>query len=217
MAQRPLFFEGANWIKPLAIVGLPLFLLLKQPDFGSFAICTIVILSLLFFYGLRWRYIMGALGIMAPSFYFLVMRVPYRHARIMAFLDPWKDPGKGGFQLIQSMLSFHSGRIKGRRFGTKSGQIIFSTRSAHGLYAGNFSGRNRICGRAGRLDVDGLSYLSRFADWFENTKCAGAFDGLGINRRVRIESFNQYRRGHGFATDQRFSPSLFKLRRKALC
>ena len=33
----------------------------------------------------------------------------YRITRLMAFLDPWKDPRRSGFQIIQSLISFGSG------------------------------------------------------------------------------------------------------------
>lgn len=104
---------------------MPLVLLLKQPDFGSFAIICITGLSLLFIYGLSWKYIIGSLAAIVPLFYFLVMRVDYRRARIMAFLDPWADPEHKGFQVIQSMLSFHSGGLSGVGIGQGQGKLFF--------------------------------------------------------------------------------------------
>ena len=86
-------------------------LVLKQPDFGSFAICSIVLMSVLFAFGLQWRYIIAGLAAAVPAFYFLVMHVAYRRARVLAFLDPWADPEQKGFQVIQSMLTVHSGGL----------------------------------------------------------------------------------------------------------
>jgi cell division protein FtsW len=114
-----------KWWMLTALVVLPLFLLLKQPDFGSFAIITCVGVALLFAFGLKWRYIVTAVSIMIPAFYLLVMRVPYRRARVLAFMDPWSDPEQKGFQVIQSMLSFHSGGVTGAGLGQGQGKLFF--------------------------------------------------------------------------------------------
>jgi cell division protein FtsW len=60
-----------------------------------------------------------------PAFYLLVMRVPYRRDRVLGFLDPWADPEQKGFQVIQSMLSFHSGGITGAGLGQGQGKLFF--------------------------------------------------------------------------------------------
>lgn len=112
-----------HWLV-LALV-VPLFLLLRQPDFGSFAIIVIVGVALLFAFGLQWKYIAGAVAVIIPAFYFLVMMVPYRRARVLAFLDPWSDPAQKGFQVIQSMLSFHSGGLTGAGLGQGQGKLFF--------------------------------------------------------------------------------------------
>jgi cell division protein FtsW len=114
-----------KWWALTALVILPLFLLLKQPDFGSFAIIVCVGVALLFAFGLKWRYIVTAVTVMVPAFYLLVMRVPYRRARVLAFMDPWADPEQKGFQVIQSMLSFHTGGVTGAGLGQGQGKLFF--------------------------------------------------------------------------------------------
>ena len=53
------------------------------------------------------------------------MNVPYRKARVLAFLDPWSHAEGGGFQLIQSLLSFHSGGVMGVGLGQGQGKLFF--------------------------------------------------------------------------------------------
>ena len=107
------------------IIVAPLVFLLKQPDFGGFSISVLVLLSLLFAFGLRLKWFAFAAAAVVPGFYFLVMQVPYRWARVQAFLDPWSDPGQKGFQLIQSMLSFQSGGLTGVGLGQGQGKLFF--------------------------------------------------------------------------------------------
>lgn len=114
-----------KWWGILLLIALPLLLLLKQPDFGSFAIIICVGVGLLFAFGLKWRYIVTSLAVIFPAFYLLVMRVPYRRDRVLAFLDPWSDPEQKGFQVIQSMLSFHSGGLTGAGLGQGQGKLFF--------------------------------------------------------------------------------------------
>lgn len=116
-----------RWTWPMRgfIVLGPIGLLLLQPDFGSFTICLMVLGTLLFVCGLPWKYILGATLVALPSFYFLVMNVPYRKARVLAFLDPFKNAETSGFQLIQSMISFQSGGLTGAGIGSGQGKLFF--------------------------------------------------------------------------------------------
>ena len=113
-----------KWALALMFV-IPLVLLLKQPDFGSFVIIVMVAFSLLFAFGLKLRWVATAVLVIVPAFYFLVMKVDYRRARVMAFLDPWADAEQKGFQVIQSMLSFHSGGFTGAGIGQGQGKLFF--------------------------------------------------------------------------------------------
>lgn len=119
------FLAKIPWPALMAIFIVPLVLLLKQPDFGSFAIIICVGVALLFSLGLKWRYIIVSFMLMLPAFYYLVMTKSYRRARVMAFLDPWSDPEQKGFQVIQSMLSFHSGGVTGVGLGQGQGKLFF--------------------------------------------------------------------------------------------
>ncbi len=114
-----------EWPARALLLMVPVLCLLKQPDFGSFFICTTVFIGVLFAFGLNWRLLVGAVAVALPAFYFLIMNVPYRRARVLAFLDPWSDPEQKGFQVIQSMLSFQSGGLTGVGLGQGQGKLFF--------------------------------------------------------------------------------------------
>lgn len=109
------------------IIGIliPLGVLNIQHDFGSLVIISLVAVALLFTFGLSFKWLLGAGVAMIPLFYFAVWNYPYRRARIEAFLDPWSDPAKKGFQVIQSMLSVHSGGLSGVGLGQGQGKLFF--------------------------------------------------------------------------------------------
>lgn len=123
-AEKRLFGK-LEWPVRLLLVFAPLLLLLKQPDFGTFAMCFLVGFSMLFAFGMPWKYVIGLAGAAIPVGIFLIVSAPYRYARLVSFLDPWADPGEKGFQVIQSLLSFHSGGLTGVGLGQGQGKLFF--------------------------------------------------------------------------------------------
>jgi len=104
---------------------LPFALLLAQPDFGTFALLTLVILITLFIVGFSWKYFVGLTLTLIPVFTFLIVRYPYRLKRVVGFLNPWADPSDSGFQLIQSLLSVRNGGFWGQGLGAGQGKLFF--------------------------------------------------------------------------------------------
>lgn len=123
--QREDVWGQWTWHLRAASILIPIGLLLLQPDFGSFTICLMVFATILFVCGLPWIYIISAAAVAMPTFYFLIMNVPYRRARVLAFLDPFKNAESSGFQLIQSMISFQSGGFDGVGIGNGQGKLFF--------------------------------------------------------------------------------------------
>ncbi len=122
------FWEG--FLPPVLILGAVCLLVVKQPDLGNSVLTASIVLIMMFIAGARPRHI-AVLGVMAaPALYFLVFRVPYRLARILAFLDPWEDSQGIGFQLSQSQIALGSGGVFGVGLG-KSVQKLFYLPAAH--------------------------------------------------------------------------------------
>ncbi len=113
------------WLLSFILIALPILALLKQPDFGNFVLCYLVLMSMLFVVGLKWKYLFANLAIGLTAFLALIWFVPYRKARLLSFLDPWSDPMGKGFQSIQSMLSFYSGGTTGVGLGQGQGKLFF--------------------------------------------------------------------------------------------
>jgi cell division protein FtsW len=114
-----------QWGLASLVLAVPFVLLLKQPDFGTFVICLAVSFITFFVFGLPWRYLIGSATVAIPTLILLVATSPYRYARVKAFLDPWSDPSEKGFQVIQSMMSFHAGGIWGAGLGQGQGKLFF--------------------------------------------------------------------------------------------
>jgi len=96
-------------VPTLVFVGLIVF----QPDLGTAMACAALTVSMLFVAGLQWRYFGYALLASVPPLYLLIFHVSYRRDRILAFLNPYADPQKTGFHIIQSMIAVSTGGITG--------------------------------------------------------------------------------------------------------
>ena len=57
---------------------------------------------------LGWRFPASSMDLL-PAVVYSILQHPYQKARVMSFIDPWKDPLGNGFQVIQSFLAL--GRV----------------------------------------------------------------------------------------------------------
>ena len=114
-----------TWLLHMLLLLTPLALLIEQPDFGGFVICSLVIFSVFFAFGLSWKYIIPSLFILIGGGVALVVSSTYRMDRMTAYIDPWSDPEQDGFQIIQSLLSFQSGGVLGTGLGQGQGKLFF--------------------------------------------------------------------------------------------
>lgn len=122
------FWEGFSPL--MMVMGLLCVLIVKQPDLGNCVLIAVIMLILMFVAGAKMWHI-GLLALMAsPVLFLLVVKVPYRMRRIMAFINPWEDPRGVGFQLSQSQIALGSGGVFGVGLG-KSAQKLFYLPAAH--------------------------------------------------------------------------------------
>jgi cell division protein FtsW len=94
---------------PLGVTGAMVGIILLEPDFGTTVILVIIALMMIYLAGGRLLHLGGMIAMFLPVALWLLLHKSYRMARLLAFLDPWKDPRHSGFQIIQSLISFGSG------------------------------------------------------------------------------------------------------------
>ncbi len=96
----------------LPMAGVMLFagtLLLLEPDFGAFAVITIIAMGVLFLGGMNWRLFVALVILLVVGFVALIWLAPYRLQRVAGFLDPWADPFGKGYQLSHALIAFGRG------------------------------------------------------------------------------------------------------------
>ncbi|NHO65079.1 putative lipid II flippase FtsW [Aestuariicella hydrocarbonica] len=116
--------------KPLLVLGVMIFLLLLEPDFGASVVLAATVMAMLFVAGVRlWQFIIlfvAALG----GLMLIATLSPYRMQRLITFLDPWADQFNSGYQLTQSLIGFGRGQWTGLGLGN-SVQKLFYLPEAH--------------------------------------------------------------------------------------
>lgn len=96
-----------------------------EPDLGQALCIAFIAAVMLFVAGLPWKYYASVIVLAIPCFYFFVFRVDYRWGRIMAFLNPFEDPQKTGYHIIQSLTALGSGGLTGLGLGASKQKLFF--------------------------------------------------------------------------------------------
>jgi rod shape determining protein RodA len=107
--------ETRELLKVLGLIGVPMLLIIKEPDLGT-ALTYLPILAVgAFLAGLNWRYLLAVavlvVLVLPVGVHFLQ---PYQKARLVSFLDPERDPRGTGYQVIQSKIAVGAGGMWGK-------------------------------------------------------------------------------------------------------
>jgi rod shape determining protein RodA len=112
--------------KAFALVGIPMLLVLKQPDLGTTLTYTPILVAGLFLGGINIK--QGVILLAAAALFIAgawtsgkVLK-PYQKARLTSFTNPDNDPRGAGYQLRQSLIAVGSGGVwgKGAAKGTQT-------------------------------------------------------------------------------------------------
>ncbi len=124
LSKRALPPRLKHIVVSLALIGVPVSLILIQPDLGTSLLVVTSGAFVLFMAGLQWRWIIGAVAALVPvavGMWFFVMH-QYQKQRVLTFLSPETDPLGSGWNIIQSKAAIGSGGVlgKGWLLGTQS-------------------------------------------------------------------------------------------------
>ena len=122
---QELDFGWQGFLKPLLLLGVFVFLLLLEPDFGSSVVLIVTVISMMFIAGVRMFHFFLLISIAGSGLAAIAIFSPYRLERLKTFLDPWADPLNGGYQLTQSLIGFGRGEWMGLGLGNSLQKLFF--------------------------------------------------------------------------------------------
>lgn len=100
-------------------------LLLREPDFGAFAVIAAISISILWLGGINARIFVGLIVLLVIGFVFLIWSSPYRLERVIGFMDPWADPYGKGYQLSHALIAFGRGEWFGVGLGASVEKLLY--------------------------------------------------------------------------------------------
>ena len=100
-------------------------LLLREPDFGAFAVITVIAMGILFLGGMNWKPFAGLIVFLLVGFVLLIWLSPYRMQRVVGFMDPWADPFGKGYQLSHALIAFGRGEWFGVGLGASVEKLFY--------------------------------------------------------------------------------------------
>ena len=133
------YLNVRSFLYAMAIIGLPVGLIIVQPDFGTAATFFPLIAVAMFFGGIRMRVWVAMILIVAIALPlgWLFFLKPYQKERIMIFLNPERDPLGSGYQVTQAKIAIGSGGIHGKGFknGTQAALGFLPARYTDFIFA----------------------------------------------------------------------------------
>ena len=126
------YFHGASldevrsirfMIAPTMLVGMPVALILLQPDLGTALMLVFVSVALFFLVGVQiWKFILAGGAVLGSIPILWMCLHDYQKQRVLTFLNPESDPKGAGYHIMQSKITLGSGGVFGKGFmeGTQS-------------------------------------------------------------------------------------------------
>src|SRR3982751_1755654 len=119
LQQRELAWS--DFVKAGAIVGVPMLMVLAQPDLGTALTYLPIAIMGLFLGGLHWKQagvVLLLVGMAMPLAWHHLK--PYQKDRLVSFMEPDADARGSGYQVKQSLIAVGSGGIFGSSNGSQT-------------------------------------------------------------------------------------------------
>lgn len=106
-------------------IGIPLALIIKQPDKGTTLIMCLTLFVMLSTTGMKLKPLLPVFIVFAIAALALGLHDDYSRARIMTMFDPWSDRFGAGYQVTQGFIAFGNGGLFGRGIGQSMQKYSF--------------------------------------------------------------------------------------------
>lgn len=115
-----------GFVKHICLLLPIIALLLLQPHFSASVVIIGVCATMMIVAGCKFGHFVatgGTVGV--PAIVALIIKAPYRLARVTTFIDPWQDATGKGWQVIQSLYAIGSGGLFGAGLGESKQKYLY--------------------------------------------------------------------------------------------
>jgi rod shape determining protein RodA len=170
-------------ILPGILVGIPVLLVMAQPDLGTAMIILLASASMMLFAKIKPRtlLLLATVALVTIPVAYQFALKPYQRQRIISFIDPMADPKGSGYNSIQSMIAVGSGQIfgKGYQKGTQS-QLNFLPEHHTDFIFSVFSEEHGFFGCAILVLLYGIFLLNGLSVAYQSNDKFGMLCAVGI-------------------------------------
>ena len=118
------YFKG--FIKHICLLVPIIALLLLQPHFSASIVIIGICSTMMIVAGCKfWQFVSTGGTVGVPVLVALIIKAPYRLARVTTFIDPWQDATGKGWQVIQSLYAIGSGGLFGAGLGESKQKYLY--------------------------------------------------------------------------------------------
>lgn len=132
LSEHPLPPKPKQVVAASSLLAIPVLLIAKQPDLGTALLVASSGAAVLFFAGLSWWLMIGAVALMAsltPVLWHFMRE--YQRNRVLTLINPEADPMGTGYHIIQSKIAIGSGGINGKGWlGSTQAKLDFLPESS---------------------------------------------------------------------------------------
>jgi cell division protein FtsW len=167
-------------------------LILLQPDLGTTVLIGGIAFIVLFVAGVRFRHLLTGAVVASALGAMLVLSHQYQRARLLGFVNPWKDPMKSGYQVVQSLIGLGSGGLFGVGLGASRQKWMYIP-NAHTDFIFSILGEELgligalvVLALFGMLIYSGIRVAARTTDPFGRLLAAGITGWLGFQTLVNL-------------------------------
>jgi cell division protein FtsW len=117
--------DWRQWRPVLLVLGGLGGLVMLEPDLDSVIVLALIGFALLIVGGVRSAHLGRLFAMGAGLVTVLAFAAPYRRARMLAFMHPWADQKRTGYQIAQSLIALGSGGVNGVGLGAGRAKWMF--------------------------------------------------------------------------------------------
>lgn len=182
--------DWRNTLLKAALIPVAFMLLIvKQPDLGTALVVGGVTAMLLILAGMEWKYLLLAVAAAAPGLAALLFWVPWRRARMLAFLHPDMDPMGAGFHINQSLIAVGTGGLMGRGYMEGMQKLFYLPESSTDFIFANIAEELGFLGATAILSLFAVLAYRGLRTALRSTDPFARLTAFGITTAILLQAF----------------------------
>ena len=164
-------------------------LIVKQPDLGTALVVGGVTAMMLIVAGMEWKYLFLSVAAAAPGLAVLLFWVPWRRARMLAFVHPDLDPQGAGFHINQSLIAVGTGGFMGRGYMEGMQKLFYLPEAATDFIYANIAEELGFLGAMLILTLFAVLGYRGLRTAFRSTDPFARLTAFGITTAILLQAF----------------------------